>query len=1070
MGSYLPPLISLSHALPPQPDYLGGNAAAISVDTRSPNLARTAHTSSLIPIPPASSAPSLLSPSMLPLESRLRASESLHMLDYLPSSNIGDTMLMSQYMGGNAAGNEANTNANGAAAVEILLVSLLLLNLGLLGRRMRSGSLFLTNSIWNDDAVLIHLPLHMLGLGVLDVFQEASAPQSKPGLLFLSPTLSAQSSLLGVGNPTRNRSHTTTGAVHSGLGPLHGLDSSRLGLLPFLTASKNDASLLLDNLVLNLSDGPGQATRNRSQTYLGVTPTIPEIPMAVHPMMTMQGLAPNAMHNTQMLQGQHGLAPHIPQNHYLDGYVLGSSLGGSLSGSLGSLFLPFLQNDFDFSEVMITTNFENPKLGPTSTLLFDNVPQFVDAANLFQLLSNSSAAVAGMHGRGVLSVRVSSVVSSKMALVECSSVEVAMGLKANFNHLEIIPGSILYVAFARLGEPGAQPSDPPSQALRFSPAPSASKQNVAGARQLSTPSDSSRSTTRVSTDLKSASPQHLESQLMLSVSRLSIPHSLDMNKVKSLVRSAAKFPKSEYQTNFGPLPDPIPLRQFDSPKLRELRKILENNERALQSSNRRSSPESEGESRIMSHLELEDLALAMLDELPELCHDHIGNTIVQKLFMLIQSPLIKLMMVKEIAPYLTQLSIHKNGTWAIQKIINLCQDDFQQKKIITDSLKPYAVKLFNDQFGNYVLQCCLKFETPFNDFIFEALIENFVEVSSGRFGARCIRTMLEMANDPKATSKSSISNEQVFLVASLIVEYANELAANSNGSLLITWFLDTFSGYKGLDGDNRYDLLCEKFMPHLEKLCTHKLAHLIIIKILNHRKDTRVKILMDSIFGRYDDFDEDDVGMRPPSALLEVILLENQDHNAGPLFIFKILSSPALLAYGDEFNSTRYEQFVFGQVKRVLLEMNIMNLQPYKKLVDEVGLSTNRLNRSPSTRKPKRGNSRGNGKSHSPRHQPIQAHGHVMPSAMGYMTPVKNGNYPIYGGQYAPEANGMGMEMHQPAMSQPGNMLYMAQQRFQQEMTVMQQLEQLSLSSAALGYTSNPGTPNSAANQRGQFF
>ncbi|SGZ55695.1 CIC11C00000001618 [Sungouiella intermedia] len=1061
MASYSPPLISLSHALPVQPDPHASGVASTSQDSRVPALARNSHImSGLIPIP-ASSVSGLLPPSVLPQDSLLRPLDSLHMLDLLPSSHIGENLFTGHCMGGNGGNNSHNNTSSGSGAMDILLASLLLLNLGLLGRRMRSGSLFLTNSIWNDDAVLLHLPLHMLGLGVLDVFQESSAPLSKPGLLFLSPTLSAQPSLLGMGNPTRNRSHTTTAAGHSSLGPIHGLDSSRIGLLPFLSASKNDASLLLDNLVLNLSDAPGQATRNRSQTYLGVTPTIPEIPMAVYPMMTMQGLQ-MPMHNAQPSQGNHVLASHnLQQGHHLDGYALGNTLGG--------LFLPYLQNDFDLSEVVITTNFENPNLGPTSTLLFDNVPQFVDAGNLFQLLNNSPAAVAGMHGRSVLSVRVSSMASSKMALVECSSIEVAMGLKANFNHLEIVSGSILYVAFARLAEPSAPPE---KQSLSQTP-PVIKQMN--GSRQESTPSDGARSSARNSTELnKPSPPQDLESSLLYSVSRLSVMQSVDMNKVKSLIHSTTRFPKSKYQTNFGPLPDPIPLRQFDSPKLRELRKILENNERALQSNNRQPSPESEGETKIMSQLELEDLALAMLDELPELCHDHIGNTVVQKLFMVIKSPLIKLMMVREIAPYLTQLSIHKNGTWAIQKIINLCHNDFQQKKIITDSLKPYAVKLFNDQFGNYVLQCCLKFDSPFNDFIFESLIENFIEVSSGRFGARCIRTILETANDSKPSSKVSVTNEQVFLVASLIVEFANELVVNSNGSLLITWFLDTFSGFKGLDGDNRYDLLCEKFMPHLEKLCTHKLAHLIIFKILNHRNDNRVKqLLMDSIFGPYNEFDEDDVGLRPPSALLEAVLLENQEHNAGPLFIYKILSSPILLTFGDEYNSARYQQFVINQVKRVLLEMNIMNLQPYKKLVEEVGLSTNRLNRSSSARKPKRGNSRGNGKSHSPHHQPIQApiQGQVMPPPMNYMAPAKNGNYPLYAGNlYVLDTNSMGMEMSQPLMNQQGNMLYVSQQRFQQEMTVMQQLEQLSLSSAALGYTSNPGTPNSGPNQRGLFF
>lgn len=1067
MVLYSPPVISLSHALPSQPDPNRPASMSLNLETTGLVYLSRNHSniSGLIPIPTSASGSNSFMATSLPGESLARPMGLVNTLDFSPSSHAADSLLASQLLGGN--GNPGVSAQQ--QGVEILLAALLLLNLGSLGRRMRSGSLFLTNSIWNDDSMLMHLPLHASCLGVLDMFQEGQDHNSNPGSLFLSPTLGPQ---LGIANPTRNRSHTTTGAVHGGLGSMHGLEGSRLGLLPFMASAKNDASLLLDNLVLNLSDTPGLATRNRSQTYLGVTPSIPEIPMVRNPMMMMQGQKPfppmNSVHN-------HGVAHSQPQGHpTLAPNMAHGPIAGEGMFPMGASFnQPILQNDFDFADVSITTDFENPSLGPTSTIVLDNVPHFVDAANLFQLLNNSTG---GMHGRGVLSVRVSSMPSSKMALVECSSIEVAMGLKANFNHLEIVPGIILYVAFARV-------SDQPKPQSTSDPL--LNGQNLTQKRPLppgivssngTTSGNGSNSSGLSMETQEAATPKDLESSLIFTVSRLSTIRSIDVNKIKSLILSISKFPKSKYQTNFGPLPEPIPIRQFDSPKLRELRKILENNERLLQNGTRQNSPGNETDGKIMSQLELEDLSLAMLDELPELCHDHIGNTIVQKIFSVIESPLIKLMMVKEIAPYLTQLSIHKNGTWAIQKIINLCQNDVQQKQIIANSLKPYTVKLFNDQFGNYVLQCCLKFGSPFNDFIFEAMLDNFTEISSGRFGARCIRTILETANDPKSTAENAVSNEQVFLVASLIVEHANELAVNSNGSLLITWFLDTFSGCRGLETNNKYEVLAGKFLPHLDKLCTHKLAHLTIFKILNNRADYRVKqLLMDAIFGPYNEFEEDDIGMRPPSTLLETILQENPEHNAGPLFIYKILSNPILLTLGDEFKSACYQQFVVNHVKRALLEMNILNLQPYKKLVDEVGLSSNRLNRSSSTRKNKRGNSRGSGKSHSPRHQPIQSHvppGQVLPPPMGYMNQVNNGNYPIYQPMANLYATGGNMApMGGPAMMNPPNkMVYGSQQPSQHEMTVMQQLEQLSLSSAALGYTSNPVTPNGAGNQSGQFF
>ena len=71
-----------------------------------------------------------------------------------------------------------------------------------------------------------------------------------------------------------------------------------------------------------------------------------------------------------------------------------------------------------------------------------------------------------------------------------------------------------------------------------------------------------------------------------------------------------------------------------------------------------------------SQSDIEEIALDILDEIAELSSDYVGNTVVQKLFDACSEP-IKDMMLKQIAPYLAQISIHKNGTWAAQKIIGV---------------------------------------------------------------------------------------------------------------------------------------------------------------------------------------------------------------------------------------------------------------------------------------------------------------------------------------------------------------------------------------------------------------
>jgi hypothetical protein len=60
-------------------------------------------------------------------------------------------------------------------------------------------------------------------------------------------------------------------------------------------------------------------------------------------------------------------------------------------------------------------------------------------------------------------------------------------------------------------------------------------------------------------------------------------------------------------------------------------------------------------------------------------------------------------MLERIAPHLAAIGIHKNGTWAAQKIIE-CISTPEEMGLIAQNLRPYAPPLLLDQFGNYVVQ------------------------------------------------------------------------------------------------------------------------------------------------------------------------------------------------------------------------------------------------------------------------------------------------------------------------------------------------------------------------------
>ncbi|KAG7195402.1 uncharacterized protein KQ657_003160 [Scheffersomyces spartinae] len=1204
-----PPLISLT------PSRIGDSLGATTQKSRS--RAGTLPSSFLLN-PTSGSSNASSSPLLIPNSDSLL---SHHSGNSFPGHN--SLLLNPHDNNNNNNNNNSNNNNNNASSGSFL-------DIGPTSRRMRSGSLFSTNSIWNDEA-LAHSP-----------------SQSHTGLNFDNISLhsfdtinsnnNAPNTWSSNGGPTTSSNTTVSSSNNNNNNNSNSNNSSGCVFSPLMSSQGGSSSAANPSSTQASTNFKYQQSRNRAYTTAGPGPTNASLGMNFFPLMSQHMLNTNQVHPDQNRQQQqqqqwsmNGSIPSMalltsPQvnpsdashnltlginnnnNSNINNIGNGSDINMLLDGLLnendykaiqrhraqtysGSTTMvlehsiqamnqhyqqmqqqqqqsmmfnntgaPNLQDEFDFNQLIITTTFENTQLGPTQYLLFDNLPQYLDADSLLSILNSASSSTQKVSGflqkeMAVRSIRMATVSpppppgknqnqnstnsNPKIALVECANVDIAMALKARFNHLEGAPGKMIFVAFAQIIEDKSfvpihkqqQPMNDLQTNNITSNSSTIHKQNA-----------NSNLNSFVEPKLEDGkSIQHtdigaIKDRLMHYIRLLNdSSNDIDMNKVESFMNHCVAYPKDSYQNNFGPLPEPIALRQFDSPKLRELRKILENNENALlegggdncgnkfNSKDHQFLKEHENEEdehnteRIMTTIELEELALAMLDELPELCYDYLGNTIIQKLFIVIESPVIKLLMVKEIVPYLTQLSIHKNGTWAIQKIIHiasLSSEDVQQKQLIGNSLKPYAVKLFNDQFGNYVLQGCIKFGPPFNDFIFETVLDNFLEISFGRFGARCIRTILETADG------KTITKEQVSLVAALIVEYANDLVVNNNGSLLITWFLDT---YHGCSTDDKLLLLTEKFLPHLDMLCSHRLANLTILKILNNRAELKSKLLiMEAIFGQFHESEVDNA--KPPSKLLELLLKENinikenntannsnDTNNSGPLFIYKILSTALSLTYDtDSVKSLKYQQYITQQIRRILLEVNVINYQPYKKLMDEVGLASTRLNRSSSiTRRNKRNNrstggaggggggggnngshknghknninniNNGYGGGHNPTNGNQQSGYNNIYNTMGIMGMGNNNNNtnnmmgPVqYGSmqqhQYPPQGmyptGGNYYGMGPPPTGEPPQGPYTAG-----DYQVMQQLEQLSLSSAALGYVSNPGTPSVASNQRNYF-
>lgn len=369
----------------------------------------------------------------------------------------------------------------------------------------------------------------------------------------------------------------------------------------------------------------------------------------------------------------------------------------------------------------------------------------------------------------------------------------------------------------------------------------------------------------------------LQPEILQIVTEFGAPHQ-DIPVVSANIQSAAAYRALEKE--IPPIPEPSATRMYDAPRLRDIRKRIDNGTCGLQ--------------------EIEQIAMDMLPEIAELSSDYLGNTVVQKLFEFC-SEQTKEQMLVQIAPHLAEIGIHKNGTWAAQKIIDVCKTD-SQIRLIVDSLRPYTIPLFLDQYGNYVLQCCLRFGHPYNDFIFETMLSHLNEVSQGRFGARAMRACLESHHATKPQQR---------MMAAVIALSSMQLATNANGALLLTWLLDTCSFPR------RRSVLAPRLVPHLVQLCTHKVAYLTVLKVINQRNEPEARdlVLKALFFGAND-------------AILEQIL---RDQTSGVTLIFKILTTPFL--------DDNMRPDVVRNITKVLTKIKAQPNQGYKRLMDEVGMS-----------------------------------------------------------------------------------------------------------------------------------
>lgn len=540
--------------------------------------------------------------------------------------------------------------------------------------------------------------------------------------------------------------------------------------------------------------------------------------------------------------------------------------------------------------------------GPTRALWLGNIPTSTTTTSL--------QAIFAVYGK-IDSARV--LVHKNCGFVNFENIESAVQAKSLLNGKEIFPGAgPVRIGYAKVQSASA--SDTPGNNEIFqsrSPDPYSNGQPENRETSTAEASDGNSQINGVHAPSNTAAPDIPElrdsaEEMMQIVQELGASNG-DRIQIAGTINVAIDFTTFK---EISPVPEPGHARVHDAPKLREIRKRIDNNS--------------------ITPGEIEEIAIAMLPEIAELASDYLGNTVVQKLFQFCSEP-VKEQMLVQIGPHLAEIGVHKNGTWAGQKIIEVTKLP-SHMTIIVQNIRPYTVSLFLDQYGNYVLQGCLQFGFPWNNFIFESILSRTWEIAQGRFGARAIRACLESHHATK---------DQQRLVASVIVLHSVQLATNANGALLLTWYLDTCTFPR------RRAVLAPRLVPHLVRLCTHKVAYLTVLKMINQRNEPEAR---DTIFKALF-FSEND-------KILEEIL---SDQVCGATLIFKILTTP----FFDE--NLRSE--VVQNVRNVLCRLKASPSQGYKRLMDEVGLSARTGKADRENQNTSRPNSRHD------RNRPISQHG-----------------------------------------------------------------------------------------------
>ncbi|KAF9569799.1 ARM repeat-containing protein [Agrocybe pediades] len=215
----------------------------------------------------------------------------------------------------------------------------------------------------------------------------------------------------------------------------------------------------------------------------------------------------------------------------------------------------------------------------------------------------------------------------------------------------------------------------------------------------------------------------------------------------------------------------------------------------------------------------------------DLMTDPFGNYLCQKLLEFSTDEQ-RNVICESVAQDLVNISLNMHGTRAVQKMIDFLSTRRQIHSIIV-ALSLHVVVLIKDLNGNHVIQKCLnKLAPEDNQFIYNAVAANCVEVATHRHGCCVLQRCIDHASEMQ---RVQLVNE--------ITYNALTLVQDPYGNYVVQYILDL--------NDNRFsDAVIRQFAGNVCALSVQKFSSNVIEKCIRVAEHSTRKMLIEELLNR----------------------------------------------------------------------------------------------------------------------------------------------------------------------------------------------------------------------------